>query len=413
MVRHPRLFGPRGLPARGGYGTPWRPIAARLRVRGLGRAPEHLLERRRASDKGNKQPAFDPPTRSGVCDLPLFGVQDGVSLAECKEGCCNSEECIAYGHCMDGAASCIWPIGAQHCTWYKTRGSRLSRSDGHFTGIFHDTKHCTPVPGSGGQGEGGKDKLPEFDKGPGWEVVMLLGTIALLYLGAGLSRRYSAGDGSWVLNRQFWSSLGGLVIDGASFAAHPFRMHQTTPLAVTARSRSATSEGSLKSPLLPSSLTGDRQASRGRPTALHNAASVGQAARLRVQIQSARPGELDAGDTKQYTPFHVACAGGHAEAVCALLEAGCDPTLRCDTGDTGWELAAKLKRESVLALQRNSSWASAAAPTSREGKHKKAKQSSRKSKKVTPTSRGGTQVQAAPAKSSGSASGNVGKRVVL
>jgi hypothetical protein len=34
-----------------------------------------------------------------------------------------------------------------------------------------------------------------------------------------------------------------------------------------------------------------------------------------------------------------------------LLEASCDTTLACDTGLTGWELAADLRRAEVVAMQ--------------------------------------------------------------
>ena len=42
--------------------------------------------------------------------------------------------------------------------------------------------------------------------------------------------------------------------------------------------------------------------------------------------------------------------GGHAECVTLLMGASCDTELACDTGLTGWQLAAQLKRTQVLAL---------------------------------------------------------------
>ena len=60
---------------------------------------------------------------------------------------------------------------------------------------------------------------------------------------------------------------------------------------------------------------------------------------------------INAGDQRRFTPFAVACAGGHAVCVAVLLEASCDTTLACDTGLTGWELAADLRRAEVVAMQ--------------------------------------------------------------
>ena len=59
---------------------------------------------------------------------------------------------------------------------------------------------------------------------------------------------------------------------------------------------------------------------------------------------------INAGDQRRFTPFAVACAGGHAVCVAVLLEASCDTTLACDTGLTGWELAADLRRAEVVAM---------------------------------------------------------------
>ncbi len=42
--------------------------------------------------------------------------------------------------------------------------------------------------------------------------------------------------------------------------------------------------------------------------------------------------DLDARDTRGYTPFMVACAGGHVDAVRMLCAAGCDCKLRNHVG---------------------------------------------------------------------------------
>jgi ankyrin repeat protein len=78
---------------------------------------------------------------------------------------------------------------------------------------------------------------------------------------------------------------------------------------------------------------------------------VGNASKLRVLLAAEASVDINSGDSRQYTPFAAACAGGHVDCVSALLEAGCDTQLACDTGLTGWELARDLKRHEVLALQ--------------------------------------------------------------
>lgn len=334
--------------------------------------------------------------------------KDGISLQECKDGCCNSDECIAYGHCMDGPTSCIWPIPAQHCTWYKTRGGRLTRSDGHFTGIFHAASHCTAVPGANGDAG---DKMPDFETEEGWEVVVMLCAVALMYGGAGVARRYATGSGSWVPNMPFWSNLIGLVHDGAAFSARP-AMRRQSRHGSAAVSRATTGEVGLGASLISSSAAASHRAGRGRPTELHVAASVGQVARLQAQIDSARPGDLDACDTKSYTPFHVACAGGHTDCVRALLVAGCDPMLRCDTGYTGWELAAQLKRDAVVALQRQSDRTSQNPPRAARRKHKKAKKG-QKERKVRSSTGPVSPVRPTDPASATSGDGPGAKRVVM
>ena len=52
-----------------------------------------------------------------------------------------------------------------------------------------------------------------------------------------------------------------------------------------------------------------------------------QVSQLR-KVLTANAAALDNGDHRQYTAFHVACAGGHLGVVKALLDAGCDTTLR-------------------------------------------------------------------------------------
>ena len=99
-----------------------------------------------------------------------------------------------------------------------------------------------------------------------------------------------------------------------------------------------------------------RAATRGETTPLHYAAATGDAAKLEKVVATCSPDELNAGDKRQYTAFHIACAGGHVQCVRALLVARCDATLLNDAGYDGWQLAGSLHRAEVLAMR-------AAAPT--------------------------------------------------
>ena len=59
---------------------------------------------------------------------------------------------------------------------------------------------------------------------------------------------------------------------------------------------------------------------------------------------------LDAPDGRGYTPLHVACAGGHADCVVALCQAGCRTEMKNDVGLTAWDLATQLHRTEVIGL---------------------------------------------------------------
>jgi ankyrin repeat protein len=56
------------------------------------------------------------------------------------------------------------------------------------------------------------------------------------------------------------------------------------------------------------------------------------------------------GDSRCFTPFHVACAGGHVACARLLCEAGADTQLLSDTGLTGWQLAEQLHRSEIVQL---------------------------------------------------------------
>ena len=62
------------------------------------------------------------------------------------------------------------------------------------------------------------------------------------------------------------------------------------------------------------------------------------------------PPVLDGPDGRGYTPLHVACAGGHAECVVALCQAGSRTGMKNDVGLTAWDLATQLHRAEIVGL---------------------------------------------------------------
>lgn len=111
---------------------------------------------------------------------------------------------------------------------------------------------------------------------------------------------------------------------------------------------------SCKSGLFPtrcvskSDFGGQNNACRGRDpstfsgqTALHHAAKSAEVAKLQKLLRALKAvgadlKSLDTADERGFTPFHVACAGGHAEVTRLLCDAGCDTTLCNADGFTGW-----------------------------------------------------------------------------
>ena len=88
----------------------------------------------------------------------------------------------------------------------------------------------------------------------------------------------------------------------------------------------AAAEGPPSSANLPDEGGGGGGGGRGGcASVLHQAAALGKASQLRKLLgDGAAKALLNTGDERQYTHFHVACAGGHADCVRLLLEAGCD-----------------------------------------------------------------------------------------
>lgn len=208
---------------------------------------------------------------------------------------------------------------------------------------------------------------------------------------------------SYVLNRTFWASLGGLVSDGVSFSVRPLR-GDYAEWARGTKTISSNDASEIDGPAVPFS-TGIsheiRSANRGQPTQLHVAASLGDIQGLIRLLGSPKTAvTLNAGDNRQYTAFHVACASGDAQCVSALLRSGVDTELCCDNGRTGWELAEQLKRTSVLAL-RHTAAADGATPPPRvaasgdarvaeKASRKEAKKVKRREKKAKARGSGGS-----------------------
>eukprot|EP01052_Picozoa_sp_SAG31_P020144 SAG31_NODE_1502_length_8080_cov_131.725849_2_plen_309_part_00 len=203
-----------------------------------------------------------------------------------------------------------------------------------------------------------------------WALILTVALMGAVYYAGGvwlgrrqgLKRHVHAG-----LGRQ----IGGLVLDGCRFtigclARGDLAGRQETLVAAVAEAEAdATGGRSVAEPAVrtPGGSAASAvaatamEAERGQAGSLHHAAALGDAAKLRALLTH-RNGknmmEIDKGDQRCFTPFAAACAGGHAECVTVLLEAGCDPTLVCDIGRTGAELAAELRRTEVVAVLQSS-----------------------------------------------------------
>ena len=175
---------------------------------------------------------------------------------------------------------------------------------------------------------------------------------AALYLGfATLKRRIQGKSGRELLpHGEFFRGLAGLLRDGCTFTLSGFSvrgtsMHvdNTTNSTHEQQSgpRSEQHDRTCNSTGGVAGLSGE-QASRSSPSLLHTATATGDARKLQQALLALAPGLIDQGDHKRYTAFHVACAGGHVACAEALLRAGCNVSLRNDTGLTGCELAESL-----------------------------------------------------------------------
>lgn len=187
---------------------------------------------------------------------------------------------------------------------------------------------------------------------------MLVSMISTAYFGGGAAIRRARNQQGSLPNPEFWASLYGLAYDGCAFvlsggvtkgaadysdltnAANDVRRRESYGAAANSGADEAAA-----APLL------GRQATRRPPNSLHTAASLGDEAKLLKLLGSANCPPIDDGDTRRYTPLHVACAGGYVGAARMLRNFGADLTLTNDTGLTAWELAEHLQRHEILALR--------------------------------------------------------------
>ena len=336
-------------------------------------------------------------------------VKTGISFDDCREACCESDQCVAFGHCVQDAdgsdnAACAYK-GTGRCIWYQHNSGNLRHNNGHFTGFQHGD-HCKPVPDSpGGGGAGGHHIiLPHFDAtggvGWGWALVISLSIIALAYFGAGAARGLGCGQ-PWLPHRHFWLELFGLIHDGMTFITRG-----TRPQDSVRGGRGADGDSSLAASNTTPLLKGDKvnidiglvtanMASRGSPTRLHVAAQLGDSKQLRRTLNNRGVGceDINAGDNRRYTAFHVACAGNHVECVQELIQAGCDTTLLNEGGLAGGDLARQLKRTAVwVVLQQQQQItkptagpASTAANQSQQANNKKSISKTRKKTQKKPS----------------------------
>ena len=190
-----------------------------------------------------------------------------------------------------------------------------------------------------------------------WALVIACFAVGVIYLGGGLYLGRKRGLKTHVHVVQL-RNIFGLVVDGIAFVSGKSSSKSSTPgtdrlLQPSVSAESSSHAAAATYDASPTRLAA-RQASRGKPNALHLAASTGDAARIRTILQQSqresRFESLDAGDERRYTPFAVACSGGHVECVQLLITAGCDTSLACDTDLTGAELAHQLRRSHVTDL---------------------------------------------------------------
>lgn len=193
-----------------------------------------------------------------------------------------------------------------------------------------------------------KDVVPDGDGG--WVLIVATAVVAMLYVFGGVYLGQQRTGRYTHIHVEQGKQIWGLVQDGCAFTLAVSRgaARRTATSGDVENNDAAVSIGDVAAASNSNSIV---RAKRGQAGPLHHAASVGNATQLRTLLAAGASIDINSGDSRQYTPFAAACAGGHAECVTVLLEAGCDTQLACDTGLTGWELAEGLKRHEVLDLQ--------------------------------------------------------------
>lgn len=147
-------------------------------------------------------------------------------------------------------------------------------------------------------------------------VVVFLLSMSVYFVGGVVVKKQQGRSvpGDWLPNHQFWASLYGLVIDGVGLVARGGKPagYAEISAAVDAMAKekatSGTAEQEVEDPT-----PAKRQATRSAPTSLHSAATVGDIKKLERLLKANGCPQIDAGDSRRYTAFHVACAAGHLD----------------------------------------------------------------------------------------------------
>jgi hypothetical protein len=309
----------------------------------------------------------------------LYVTTISASAEQCRLACCYRQLGCAYFSFDDRAGTpetcTLWvsivgntPTPSPHYTSGKILGAHCKPPAGidpmhprkpAAAVLCHPSLVHPPLPLTAGRVRTTAVPMPAS-----WVFIMVMILLSTAYLGGGAAIKRARGDPGRLPNPEFWAALGGLVYDGCALvisggvtkssagygdlsdAVNDVRQTEGSGYGATAAS-GATGEGDEEAvaPLLAA------QASRATPNALHTAASLGDETKLTKLLGSAKCPPIDNGDTRRYTPFHVACAGGHVGAARLLRNHGADTELTNDTGLTAWELAEHLQRREVMALQ--------------------------------------------------------------
>ena len=181
-------------------------------------------------------------------------------------------------------------------------------------------------------GGGGEEEVAGIPLGWLFDIIFIFGGGSYFITGIVLKRqRGGGGPGDWLPHHQFWSSLGGLVIDGFGAPPQHFRtrtLHPTqycacvcpglvlrggTPAseyekissAVADMEKGGDSAGASVASLSAPAAEQPGQAVPGLPNALHSAATMGDATKLgkllRALDASGSTPQLNSGDSRRYT----------------------------------------------------------------------------------------------------------------